>query len=827
MAKKSSAERVGPITRANYSGHGDSDPARFEDDYDPLTALANIVGNSGSAEPTKTPHGELEMEAELFASLPAQATFTANENVPVPMDTGSVSESNKVAPAAQSRPQFEESPPTDGSGLMADSNDEPAYATPVLQSFEELHSAFNSEPQVEPESSNEIAGSGHSDELVHPESTGFTGSFESVDDTIADADPVLEDEVPNTITQYDAPSEHIQPADDMQTEYQTDIVSDPESDATEIPQSVEVSTDRLQFDVSHATEPPIPGPGVEAALDDAIATEFEAALAEIPVSTPDAVTQVPTDDVRQAIAVEAPHDSEAELTLPPIDTPFDQQVDTALDELQRDGQSADSELGWSGELAGELEQIVATSMGVPDEDSTTGLPVGESTVEPSSTDNTESSASLPPAEIQAHMQAFEQEFVGQIDMSNEHGEIAADRETPPVIPDTVSFEPEAGGRRGGMRIAAVVLGLAVIAGGSAFGLGYFGKGSQVAAPAKIIMASTDPVKIKPKEPGGKKILNQNQVVFEKVQGKSEEKATQVKLNSAAEKPIRVVSTNTSRSAKTADTAASPPAKSSARITADDGALTRTENALISPRKVRTVIVRPDGTIVASSSKKSATKVAMAAPKPEKLDVTPETAKPAVVKKIAVRTIDSGQKKSGEPVAGAARAIKVETDKASTASVNKKPKLDLIDGGSPASGKIPAPASNPAPKPVVIAKAVVEPKKTAPRKVVRKPAKIATKKPVTKTVRKPAAKPVVKTASAGSYVMQVSSQRSAKAAQSSYNRLNKRFNSILGGRGVDIRRFNLKKKGIYYRVRIPVGTKKAAVNLCQRYKKAGGSCFVTR
>ena len=80
---------------------------------------------------------------------------------------------------------------------------------------------------------------------------------------------------------------------------------------------------------------------------------------------------------------------------------------------------------------------------------------------------------------------------------------------------------------------------------------------------------------------------------------------------------------------------------------------------------------------------------------------------------------------------------------------------------------------------------------------------------------------------GGYMMQISSQPSEEAARASYESLSQRYSSIIGGRGFDIQRANIENRGVFYRVRIPAGTREAANALCAEYKAAGGNCFVAR
>ena len=76
-------------------------------------------------------------------------------------------------------------------------------------------------------------------------------------------------------------------------------------------------------------------------------------------------------------------------------------------------------------------------------------------------------------------------------------------------------------------------------------------------------------------------------------------------------------------------------------------------------------------------------------------------------------------------------------------------------------------------------------------------------------------------------MQIASQPTAAGAQTSYDNLSRRYSSIIGGRGVDIKSAEIPNRGTYHRVRIPAGTREEANALCARYKSAGGSCIVTR
>ncbi len=86
---------------------------------------------------------------------------------------------------------------------------------------------------------------------------------------------------------------------------------------------------------------------------------------------------------------------------------------------------------------------------------------------------------------------------------------------------------------------------------------------------------------------------------------------------------------------------------------------------------------------------------------------------------------------------------------------------------------------------------------------------------------------VPVATSSEWKIQVSSQRSRDAAELSFNNLQRRFSSILGGRAAVIERADIEGKGTFYRAKVLAESKDEAGRLCTRLKSAGGSCFVTR
>ena len=84
------------------------------------------------------------------------------------------------------------------------------------------------------------------------------------------------------------------------------------------------------------------------------------------------------------------------------------------------------------------------------------------------------------------------------------------------------------------------------------------------------------------------------------------------------------------------------------------------------------------------------------------------------------------------------------------------------------------------------------------------------------------------AAGGAYVVQVSAQKTEDEARASYQALQQKYPSVLGGREANIRRADLGDKGVYYRAQIgPFATADQANTLCGDLKAAGGQCIVQK
>lgn len=88
------------------------------------------------------------------------------------------------------------------------------------------------------------------------------------------------------------------------------------------------------------------------------------------------------------------------------------------------------------------------------------------------------------------------------------------------------------------------------------------------------------------------------------------------------------------------------------------------------------------------------------------------------------------------------------------------------------------------------------------------------------------KTAARTPAAGSYLVQVSAQKSEADAQSSYRVLQQKYPSVLGGREATIKRADLGQSGVWYRVHVGTFTTVDQANaFCSNLKDAGGHCIV--
>ena len=79
---------------------------------------------------------------------------------------------------------------------------------------------------------------------------------------------------------------------------------------------------------------------------------------------------------------------------------------------------------------------------------------------------------------------------------------------------------------------------------------------------------------------------------------------------------------------------------------------------------------------------------------------------------------------------------------------------------------------------------------------------------------------------GSYVVQVSSQKSEQDAQTAWRQLQAKYTNVLSNAQVSFKRVDLGDRGTFYRAMVgPFGSRDEAVQVCTNLKAAGGQCVI--
>ena len=366
----------------------------------------------------------------------------------------------------------------------------------------------------------------------------------------------------------------------------------------------------------------------------------------------------------------------------------------------------------------------------------------------------------------------------------------------------------------GLMIAASVAGLLLIGGGGVYAWNAFTGGTAASGEPRVILADKEPVKVVPEERGGKTVPNQDKAVYDRVAGDTAATPRQEQLVTSTEEPIDVVQRTLTPEtlpfdgedgvegviAAEEDNRVLPGVDEPETATAENG------KPLVSPRKVKTMIVKPDGTLVARED-------TVSAPETAQLDAkATATTGRAAGEAAANTTLDTNASLSaeqaaaeGQPRSALAEAANAEVE--DTAPV-RTVKTTAIGAAGASGGNAPVPGTRPVDQPVNVVGTVTENGRVAGTQTAE-------------------AKPAQTQVAPGEYVIQIASLPSEAEAQKSYNSLSSKFSSVIGGRGVDIKKAEIPNKGVYYRVRIPAGSREEANSLCNRYKSAGGSCLVTR
>ncbi|MGA1804413.1 SPOR domain-containing protein [Rhizobium sp. HT1-10] len=376
-----------------------------------------------------------------------------------------------------------------------------------------------------------------------------------------------------------------------------------------------------------------------------------------------------------------------------------------------------------------------------------------------------------------------------------------------------------------MRGLAIAAAAVVVLGGGAYGMyrwvAHSGSPLSFASgEPRVITADKDPIKVVPADPGGKVVPNQDKAVYDRVAGAANQPPKQKELVTSDEQPVDVVqktlipenslpddsegsleaANQSTPVGETEDPRLLPGQGNAAPVNGQD-------NSAVAPRRVRTMIVKPDGSLVAREE---------APPVDDNVTTSTATATPTP----AANTQVASASDSDGPSAESAPIRTVKT----TQLANTPPALAAA---TPAADAPLAATTDTAPIPTV---RPTRPNSTTPPPaaqvaakppVATQPTQVASANPATPPVKAPAA------VSTGGYVMQIASLPSEDEAKRSQANMSAKYASVLGGRPMEVRKVDIAGKGTYYRVRVAAGSKDDAAALCTKFRAAGGTCLISK
>lgn len=361
----------------------------------------------------------------------------------------------------------------------------------------------------------------------------------------------------------------------------------------------------------------------------------------------------------------------------------------------------------------------------------------------------------------------------------------------------VKMKPQRANMFGGVRqyVGMAVAGTLLLAAG--FGLYWvlgMGRGD---GTAPVLTADATPSKQVPAVTATETAQPARSVVFDEIDGIA-----------AADSAETLVSRDETAGASVADVASV--------VTPDS--TENTESGLAN-RKVRTVTVRPDGTIVNGDEAVAGT-AALPVERPN-VPVVPGAATAPSDLLTAAVAADTGATTSDT---GAGRVA--ELDPIAAAIVGN-------DAEQPAPLDLAAlaPSATPAVFDASIVAPTPMPRPTDRGRLNGAGGAVAAAPTATIRVNAPASTPLVAvtqqatSAGAAAYV-QLYSQRSEGDAQASLRNAQSRWGSLFGGNTLEIQRADLGQKGVYYRVRLPAASLQDATQICASIKANGGDCFAT-
>ncbi|MGE0845681.1 MAG: SPOR domain-containing protein [Flavobacteriaceae bacterium] len=377
---------------------------------------------------------------------------------------------------------------------------------------------------------------------------------------------------------------------------------------------------------------------------------------------------------------------------------------------------------------------------------------------------------------------------------------------PPYEGDAAYEHGSASGSRRGLFVVGMLVGLMVLGGAATLAWnGIFGSDSN--SPPPTIKADAGDTKAQPENPGGAEIPNQNKLVYDRLEGneqKPEERVVsreeQVETTTGENGGVRVIG---------------PAAVPRGTMSEGEGAAPVPDQ----PKRVKTVVVKPDGTMVGI---------------PE-APVTPEPVPaPAEPEPTATIVADNGAETPAQPTFTPPAA----PVRAAQPSGSESGPISLTPGAAPSTALAGQEQQAAQPAAAQPSRIPTQPVRTIPlsdpsRPISTQPTRVASAQPAPQpaaaaapATQQPA--PEVASIPAGAYVVQVASRKSEELAAAAASSIQSRYGSALGNYKTSVQRADLGDRGVFYRVGVgPMATQQDASALCGRLKSAGLDCFVRR
>src|SRR5829696_4864060 len=341
---------------------------------------------------------------------------------------------------------------------------------------------------------------------------------------------------------------------------------------------------------------------------------------------------------------------------------------------------------------------------------------------------------------------------------------AADEGAAYAGPDQ-DFQPlERRRSRKGVIAVGLVLGTAIAAVAGALALRTPAQVTATGEPPTIT-ADKEPLKVQPENPGGVEIPNQNAQVYDRAGADK-----QTRVVNREEQPIDVQqAARTAQGAALGQAAGVVPPSTATPGNAPSISPNTAVASLGEPKRVRTVSVRPDGTIVSPDQPPGSTALSAA---------------PAAAA-------------GGPALTGATTPASVPAP----AAAPQRPRPETR----------PTPAAATATRSLQIAPSPAQPPSAAQR---------------TASVPRPAPVAAEATNAVGGFSVQLSVMNSEDEAKKQYQAFQRKYAGPLAGRSPLIRAAEVNGKTIY-RVRVGPMSRDDATELCTKLKAAGGPCFVAK